>query len=362
MEELKLKASENTLRIIWSVEKTHLNLGLPIVFAKIIDLANLGCFIVADRGKGKTTILKTMVPLRHRDVLLINILTYAGLPKLADKLNGREVTLLNYDFSSFYTEYLRDVGVNLISQLITEGRVKAETGKYTIEIADCKISFLSAMQPQMLRKLNRASAWESMYKDRFIRLFLLYPFGTPKYREHMPNVPMIEWTLANPEQVSIPKEIKRSTKYERVRMILARQTSEGRSRLYLDRLLKAKAYLDNRDIALMEDLEFIELYAPYLLLDFILSKRDTVAAPLVLNPNSYLVLFYLIEHGAAQRKEMQRHFQVSYQTMLRALKPLQEIGVIKGTWGADEYKVNPKWYEKYILPIIKFAEANEVIK
>ena len=124
------------IRVMSQIERTHKNLGLPVVFAKLIDLSNLGLFLVAERGKGKTTVLDIVRgPLRHRDVMVVSILTYAGINKMAEQMNGRSITMVNRDFSSFYTDYLKDVAVNLVSALITDHAVKADTGKYHIPVS-----------------------------------------------------------------------------------------------------------------------------------------------------------------------------------------------------------------------------------
>jgi len=347
------------MKIIKAVEKTHKNLGIPTVFMKLLDIANMGGFIVADRGKGKTTVLMNVVKLRHRPVKIVTGLTYAGLAKISKEIDGQSVTLINKDFSSFYTEYLRDVGVNVIANLLTDHEVHTVTGKYKLDISEAYISFLSATQPQMISRLNRTAAWESMYKDRFIRFYLFYPRGSPRYTKLEPNIPQIE--MLNPDmfdEVTIPTSIKNSKEYKRIKAILERQTSEGRAGIYTDNLLKASAILNQRDVVTEGDVKFLNICSLYLVVDWLLSeRRHGVSEPLVFNPDSYVLLFYIMEHQTTSKRKLKEEFKVSHQTINENMKPLIGKGIVKGTYGKDEYKLNPDFKKKYVDPVLEFYEV-----
>ena len=331
------------------------------MFAKLVDMANLGLFLVAERGKGKTTVLDVIRDyLRHRDLMQVSILSYAGIAKMAENMSGRRITMINRDFSSFYTDYLKDVAVNLIAGLITDHQIKADTGRYSIHIDDCVISFLSATQPQMLEKLNRIVAWESMYRDRFIRFPMLYWFGSPKYTKDMPVVSQVE-LIPDAEPVSIPRSIRNEKRYERMSAIIERQTSKGRSTQHLDALLRSHAAFNEREIVLPKDLEFIELFSGNLMLDYLLSTRERgVSRPLIFNSNSYIIFAHLLEFGGASRASMRMEWNVSNITIQRNLNPLMAKNLVKGTYGKDWYRVNPKWIERYGAPVHKWFEENGI--
>ncbi len=350
---------ENTVRIMQMIERTHRNLGLPTVFAKMIDLANMGMFLIGPRGTGKTRVMDAIIQLRHRDILEISRLTPAGLKRIADMLSDSEVTIVNPDFSSFYSDYIRDAGLNVMAHLLTEHRVpKSWTAQYKYEVTNCTISFLSTAQPQLLRKINSIPQWESMYRDRFIRFCLLYPFGTPDWTDKKPTVPEI--TMAGPN-ILIPSEIKKMPEYERIRRILSMQTSQGRSELYLNRLLKAHAQLNNRDTVIKADVEMLNLFSLYLVIDPLLSTRETVSSPLKFNPDAYMLLFFMIEHKEATRKQMKEYFRLKrekgiFSALSRAIEPLMALNILKGSYGSPKYKLNPRFKQKYIDPILKFKE------
>lgn len=359
---------ENTLKVIKQVERTHKNLGLPVIFAKLVDISYLGLFISGHRSTGKGAILHCIEQLRHRDVMKITRITPAGLAREAKTMSNRRITIINPDFSSFYTRYLKDAGINLISYLISEHSVpKSWTAKYHYDITDCWISFLTSTQPSMLRRINRLPSWESMYRDRFIRFHMLFPYGSPDYIEDYPTVPTLTFELGNIEtDVAIPKTVKHMKEYVRVKTVLQRQTSIGRSGIYLNRLLKAHAFFNNRDTVAPKDVQFLCLFLPYLIIDYLLSERIRISAPLRFNPDAYLMFFYLIEHESATRKQLKKYFMVvkekgKFSALTKAINPLKAKNLIEGVYGTPNYRINKNWHKRYIMPLINWSKEYGII-
>ena len=346
---------DTTLSIIGQTERTHRNLGLYLVFAKLSDLADLGLFLVAPRGKGKTRIVEAITEIPHRDVLIITSLTPAGLPKLADELNNNRVTLLNKDVSTFYTDYLRDVGLNLIASLLTDHEYHSSTGRYYIDIKNAHVSFISAAQPKMIHKITKIDAWDSMYRDRYIRLYMLY-YRPANYVEQK-----IKLEVEVPEdpidQVTIPGNILESRDYKLVQAILQEQTSEGRGKLYINRLLKASAHLNGRDIVVEDDVKFLKLFILNIGLEKLLSERlYGVGESLIFNHNAAELLFYIYEHGEVSRRQMLDDFKVSSKTLQKDLKFLMAENLIAGTYGRPIYRPHPIIQENFIDPVVRFME------
>jgi len=350
---------ENTLKIVKRVEATHRNLGLPTVISKLVDLSDLGLFIVAERAKGKGAILDAVMQLRHRKVMKVSRVTPAGLAKIAKELSDTKVTFINPDITGLYSSYLKDAAINVIAHLISEHSVpQSWTAQYQYSISNCFISFLGGIQPKLMRELTTLPNWESMYKDRYLRMYLIYPFGTPNYIKDYPHIGDIFLPAEfNQEQISISRDIRRERSYIRLKTILERQTSEGRSGQYLDALLRAHAFLNQREMVLTIDLDILELATPYFMIDYWLSERQALASPLKLDPNGYVLLFYMIEHGEASKAKMRAYWKVSQSTMTRAIQHLREKHIIVGTYGKDLYTLNPDWYKRYIAPLINWGNS-----
>ena len=356
-----MKNLHQTITIIKEVEKTHKNLGLPLIFAKMIDFSNLGLFLIAERGKGKTAILEALIgkPMQHRTILKVGAITFKGLKKIAYKLDRNTVTVINPDFSTLYSEYLREVAVNLFSQLLYDHAIsEMHTAQYDIEIEDCYISFLSGMQPQMYRTVSTLPTFESMYKDRFIRFFMLYPLGTPKYQPEPPKIkaPIIFEAISF-DAVRIEPKILKHKLYKKLVKLMGWHTSEGRAEDYVQRLLKASAKINNRLYVTESDLKLLDLYQPYLMMEKWISERLVgVAEPLQFNPHSYVIFFRVVERGEVKRSDLKKEFQVSYVTLHNNIKPLMAQRLIKGKFGTATYRVHPEWEKKYLKPIREFHE------
>jgi len=349
-----MRAIENTLKIIEAIERTHKNLGVPAVLMKLVDLMDIGGFLIASRGHGKTTVLKAVEKLRHRDVLYINVITPAGAKRIAGRLNNGNLTIINRDFSSFYTDYLKDAGVNFIANLITEHGIRSTTGQYNVDIENCHIAFLSAMQPNMLKAVSKLPSWDSMYKDRFLRIFLLYVRGPTRPTPLEPEPPQIEIYMGNPD---IPEKLKKTRAYKRMLKIFIAQTSENRGPLLLNEMLRASARLNNRDIVVKGDIEFLDKAAIYFIPDIMLTERETVGSPLVFNDDAFLILEYLIKMREATKKELAEYFSVSYSTIIRDAEPLIKLGIVSGIFGTQKYVLSQKFIKRYIKPVERIYEV-----
>ncbi len=349
-----------TIKIIYQTEKTHKNLGLYVVMNKLIDLADMGLLIVAPRGKGKTRTIEALTQIPHRDILVITNLTPAGLPKFINKLDNNNVTVLNKDLSGFYTEYLREVGLNLVSSILTDHEYISSTGRHYIEIHNSTISFISSLQPNLMHKLSKMSTYNSMYKDRFIRIYMIY------YREVEPTPEYIKLNIElNPiplEKITIPHSIKESKQYKTLEKLLIEQTSPGRGKLYIQQLLKASASLNERDIVTDEDLQFLSLYIIPLGIEKIISERlYGPGEPLIFDHNAYSLLFYIYEQGQATRRMMMDEFKISRKTLQQTLDYLMHYNLIKGTYGKPVYRPSPALEELYLKPVSTFLKEYGVI-
>jgi hypothetical protein len=355
------KDSENlktTIEITRQVEKTHMNLSFPVIFAKLCDLGNMGCFIIADRGKGKDAVLNTLIrsPLQHRTILKVGVITFKGLRKIADKINNKSTTVINHDISTLYTDYLKDVALNVFCQLLYDKRLdEMHSAEYDLHIEEAEISFLSGVQPKMYRSISKLSTFEGMYRDRIIRYFMLYPMGTPEYK---PFYPTIQNTIKiTNSEVTIPKELRLGEEYNKMEKIMKWQTSEGRGGEYLNRLLTASAKLNQRETVTMSDLKWLSLVIPNLIMERDCSIREGVSEPLIFNPNSYTILFEIIEKKEVTRQQLMEKFQVSNRTLTSNIKPLIGRRIISGKFGSRTYHIHPEYEKTYLEPVREWMKT-----
>jgi len=293
------------------------------------------------------------------------VLTYAGLAKIADKLNDANATLINHDFNTIYTDYLKDVAVNIFAQLIYDHHVpEMVTGKYVLSISNCYISFLSGIQPQLYAKLSRSTSFESMYKDRFIRMFMIYPLGKPNGKKYPPKITPLNLDFMDVREpwklVTIPEYVLKNDLYERFRRIMTYHTSPGRAPDFTDRLLASSALIEGRDKVLYSDLKFLSLYIPYIYMEKWMSHRYRGASqPLQFDPDAYTVFEVILmysRHGSVSVRQLMEEFQMSRKTIMNNIKPLKANRLIRGFKSRTDYIPHPEWMEKYINPILDFMK------
>jgi len=354
-------ALQQTLKITKQVETTHKNLSLPLTFAKLCDFSNLGLMLISPSDKGKTAILGHALckpPLQHRNIIKLGAVTFRGLKKIASRIDNNSVTIINHDISKLYTEYLKDVMINIMAQLLYDHQIdEMHTMQYDIEIHNAYISFLTGTQPQMYHIISKLPAFESMYKGRFIRMFIFYPLGKPKYKKTPPKIEGITLQKLKWETQLIPPEIFKQTEYQRCLNLMQWHISAGRGKDYLDRLLLASARLNNRLAVHPADLKYVSLFIPYLAMEKWASRRYRgVSQPLEFNADTYTLFFHLLEEGSATRKQLRKHFQVTQTTINRNMKPLIATRLVKGKFGTQTYKPHPEFIKRYVQPIKQYME------
>lgn len=349
-----------TISIIKQVEKTHTNLSFPLIFTKLCDFADLGVMLLTFRGKGKGAILQTLAkpPMQHRTAIKVGAITYRGLKKIAERLDHSSVTVINPDISTLYTEYLRDVAVNVFSQLIYDHEIpEMHTQQYDLQIKNSYISFLCGTQPRMYQSLSQLPTFESMYKDRFIRIAMLHPLGTPSYKKFYPTIQNIHWENLSWDYMEFKPELFRLKEYKRLEDIICWHTSESRGKDYTERLVRASARLNNRLFVTESDIKFLTLMIPYISFEKWTSKRYRgVSEPLTFNADAYTLLLTIIEKGIVSRTELRAQFQVTNATIINNIKPLMGKRIITGKFGADKYCLHKQFAQTYIQPIYTFIQ------
>jgi len=349
-----------TIMTTKQVEKTHKGLSFPLIFTKLCDFSDLGLMLIAPTDKGKSAILLSQAkqPLQHRTVLKVGVVTFKGLKKIADRLTDNKATIINHDLSRLYTDYLKDVVINVFSQLLYDHALdEMHSAQYDLEIHNAYISFLTGVQPQMYHSISKLATFESMYKTRFIRLFLFCPFGKPQYKKYHPHIKDITWESQAWDLTELKPEFYRNKDYQRLLHLLRWHISEGRGMDYLDRLLKASARYNNRLFVTESDIKYLTLLIPYLAMEKWTSKRMYGAAkPLVFDDDAYTLFYYITERQQVKKTDMRRDFQMSITTINNNLKPLIGVKLIKGKFGTTQFTLHPSFTNRYITPLQSFVE------
>jgi hypothetical protein len=357
--------------IIRSVEATHPNVGIPMVFTKLCDLADLGLMLLAPRGYCKTDLLRGIQSsLLHRPSHEINVQTIASLsksPKMLQKFNEGNLTVINPDFSA-PNKYSRGLTLSLFSILLTDHAYGYNTQTGTFQITKCHCSFLSAVQPIIYSKMTESPEWEAVHKDRYIRYLILFP-QPYKPRLYPPNPhrpPTLDQPLPLPKNLEIDSMLQDSSEYRSLEEVLVMQTSRSRGPLYLKRLLYASANLNGRKTPTLADVKFLHLCLPNLEFERFLSLRERAGeSPAFLYASCHCYADLVLNRKLSRRdflqkyslsKRRRRGYENRTTTLSESLDPLHDAGIIRGKFGDSQgIEINPAWFDRYFQPQLDFV-------
>lgn len=308
MVKLDVDKLNNSLSIINEVEKYRCGLGLPVVFTLCTNLAKylfdrgIGLILIAPKGIGKGEIIKITDIYEHngrfrKDNLtptyLINaIRTYSKIE------HNRYLDVIVEDLSTIIdNEYYFKAFFDLTSKLIWDLYYSSGThnkeldfdvhSKEETDIDINGITVICAGTNNIIHRLKKYSAWDTMYKDRFILFYLL---RTKEENEYISNKiidnainglkmdteilllrnyirervkPIFPDNIPN---IKLSKEVSKDELVKVYRLLFPNFT-ESRGLQYFLSLLKANAYINNRNEIIKDDLRFFLYFLPYLIID-----------------------------------------------------------------------------------------------
>jgi len=225
---------DNILDFLEEIEPHYKGLGMPILYGVLSIMANKSVFFIAIRGQGKTTAI-TLIP-ELPDTLVSNwdSFTLQGLDEDVGQVHDAHLVWKVLDFNTL-SKYHRRIFLDVVPKIITDGSYHHHTKSLNIDIANCQLNLLVAIQPMLYSELCRTeSRWESMAVDRFSKFLLLNPLRTSTY-----DAPL---TVKIPETYIKPIMSLKACEIEKVENLYAGQEiSKGRRFLYMRDYLSAFA-------------------------------------------------------------------------------------------------------------------------
>lgn len=254
--------SENLLKIIKQVESTHRGIGLPLSFDVLSVLAGQSVFNIASSGRCKTHMIYAIADgfkhITNMDIRNWNSMTYY---ELVEKLGGDQVNknfLWTIEEWSMLTEHHRELLMAIGSKIQTdhhfERMVSVRGFSVQINIQNCLLTMLIAIQPFKFRKLMRESDnWNSLAADRFTKLMVINAL-----QEETKRVPP-HFDLP----VLTPSDIKKA--HPAIVRLMSQHLTGGRAELAAINYMNAWCMLNNKSEFTNTDASaFNVLYEPYL--------------------------------------------------------------------------------------------------
>jgi hypothetical protein len=345
------------------VETNYSGLGLPTLYATLSILANKSVFFIANKGVGKTRIIKSVPEVEDHHATNFDAFTYGELNDLCQKfevnpnmfpldakdcqigVKDKNLVFKVTEFSSM-SEYHRQVFLTVCSKLASDGDYKhITTITPHLNFENCKLSMLIAVQPRLYSQLcNRYTQWETMATDRFTKFLLLNPLREGN-------------TIDEPFVATLPKEIPntailgKATNLEKLVTLFQGQISEGRAYLYAKDYAIAFARIEGKTEVSQEDVDlFYTLFSPYLQSFTLLQERADLEATITVSSGNLELLIEIGKHMEGITKDdLAKSLMVTVRHTERGLAFLSDKGLIMEQ--EDKYCLNNdlsgffKWYK-----------------
>lgn len=237
-------------KLINDVESTHPRLGNAIAFSVVCVKAKMCLLIVSPAGCGKSTISNS-VGKAYTDYVRMDSITRSGLSFYTEKFTNYEGVVIIDDVGKVDSIYNRKHTISSFAELCYSHFISKHSMAATVEIEGFRGSAIMNIQPAILAEVYVYPEWESVIQDKTIRYYHLYRPTKPY--EGLPDI-TIDWGL-NLDIIHKPDH--RYKTYDKLEKIAAVQWSDSRAMEHLDRLLRATAALDKRQLVNGDDMALL---------------------------------------------------------------------------------------------------------
>lgn len=309
--------------------------------AELVTLCNhagLGTMIISPSGMGKTTIIRQAPFIKGAKFQEWNTLNYTMLGRRLGQIEDRTISIDVPEWSTL-GEYHRDIFLSVCSAIMTEGNFYHELGKDNIiDIKDCKLVCNIAIQPEKFYQMQRIETFQSLTKDRFLKITLFNPSRGKAidFEEKKCSI-----KLKGIENI----EIKEDIDFKELEFSFMSQFSRGRFKLYLEKILKVFAVYEDK-LSVNQDLvdKFINDYGIYIdLYTKFIRQDDLERGERILI--AHMKVFQLVtsfypetREGWVDSETLEKILKTRKATLVPYLKDLKEMELLKmGKKGRSTY-------------------------
>ena len=359
-----------------------MKVGLPLVFVKVVDIANCGCIIVGRKGVGKTTIINTIEKrLAHRKVLK-GAFTGASLKKTIKKkktkqgeveidvgigaqLNNASTTILTEDLAQLREDFLIHTFPTM-SRLIYEHNETRKSLAYEVDIKNAYISFICACVFETYDRVQQQPEWRGNFSDRFMVYFLL-PINRRKITFTIPNVnkkleDVDVFAFRTTEELRQKFQVDTSDPlFHKVFDMLRNRFTYPRAMQWAIHYAIAHATLNERGKVLPVDYKFLLLHKPNIEAESWFSMRTRPTEPLQFNTDALEIFAFTLDTMGATYEEIQKEFsikgrEVSTRTIGDWVRPFTNFFSFWKTGGNKIVLwIDEQIFDKYFLPQLEFV-------
>jgi hypothetical protein len=335
------------------IEDKYPGLGIPTLYGVLSIMANKSVMFIGIRGIGKTRLINLIPEVPGTIVSKWDTFTYGELHEFCKRISDLDGRVRNKklvfkveEFSTFH-QYHRQQFLTTVSKLISDERFKHITPQFHIEIENCQLIMLIAIQPKIYSDLcSKYTEWDSLSYDRFTKFLLINPLRTGTSRENChPTLPekMTHIEISENHNLDLSGLIE----------LFSGHVSRGRAEIYaLDYVRALAEFLGSEKVEQWHVDLFYRLFHPYLKIFSRLQRAEDLDSPVMVR-TSHLRLLSGIGSSLDYicKSDLAEHFHVSERHIERVAKELQEKGLIeKPSSRAAKYCLSEnlrRFFEKY---------------
>jgi len=344
-------------KFIHQIDRTYRGLGLPVLYGVLSIMANKSVFFVTGRGKGKTRTIKLIPQVADEIIQNWDTFTLGGLAERVGVVANQHLIWKVEEFSTL-SRYHREIFLTVCSKIISEGTYIHITKQMMIDIEDCKLTLLIAIQPQTYANLCRQyEQWDAMSYDRFTKFLLLNPLRVDT--KDVALDPELPKHIVSINDVKLGEDANLTP----VTAMYGGQVSAGRAYIYARDYVKAlAAFLDEETVKPKHVKLFRKLFYPYLISFSKVQYRKDLDSSIIVSGGTMSLLTEIGTNLGGSRKDaLAKKLLVTEREIEVVSNKLLERKMIS----KETYRSQPKKRTTYHLaPFLKrhFRWYNKVIK
>jgi len=318
---------------IHQIDQTYRGLGLPVLFGTLSILAHKSVFFLGGRGVGKTRVIKLTPDIPNTAVSNWDSFTLEGLDQDVGEAIGQDLIWKVEEFSTL-SKYHRRIFVDIVPKIISDGQYYHCTKRLYINIQNCQLTLLIAIQPLLYSELCRTETrWESMAVDRFAKFLLLNPLRK--------DTKDIDLKISLPHNLIPLAQVAHPTiDLSKVESLFREQVSKGRSYLFARDYIRALASFLGEHHVKPEHVDlFYKMFWTYLRPFNELQFSKDLESSIEIQAGSTKLLCKICSHNEGVTKEsLAGEFKVSERNVEKYAARLLEKGLIRKSLGSGRGK------------------------
>ena len=304
------------LQLYNHVEKTHEGCGKLAVFEVLADASNSSALIISSSGTGKSAVMKMISDNVHRDKMVLDSITVAGLKHIAKKLAHSNYSIFVDDISKGGTEYSQVATVTSLGELVYSGFTTKYNASLNLNIEGFRGSAMMNAQPLMLKRILRADEFETDIRDKVFRFYHLHQ---PKKVVLEPPKDPINYHY-DYYTVNMPSGLYMSKIWRETVKLFQIEFKKARAEEHLTAIIKASALINDRTSVEQADIYLVNALCGCFYIETELFNKKDLEGERLLDVNIIPLLSFIVTWGEVTLEQIMIETQVKRSRLYEILQ------------------------------------------